>query len=357
MSASLPDLCVSPDCPIRDAVTLINRNAKGIALVTDAERHLLGTITDGDVRRALMENLSLESPVSELLTRKVERYVRPVTALTGTSESALLQLMHEHVIHQIPLLDAERRVVDLITLDELVGEEALPMQAVIMAGGFGKRLLPLTEETPKPMLPVGDRPLMERTIQQLREAGIRRVNVTTHYLPEKITAHFGDGAAFGVELNYVREETPLGTAGALGLMAAPSEPLLVINGDLLTRVNYRAMLAWHREHRADLTVAVRRFSMQVPYGVVDAEAGLVTAVREKPDVHFLVNAGIYLLEPSVYQFIEAGERSDMTDLIHRLLEAKRTVSSFLIHEYWLDIGKHDDYLRAQTDASEGTFDL
>ncbi len=357
MSAPLPDLCVGPDCPIRDAVTLINRNAKGIALVIDPERRLLGTITDGDVRRALMENLSLESPVSELLTRKVERYVRPVTALAGTSEAILLQLMHEQVIHQIPLLDAEQRVVDLVTLDELLGNEPLPMQAVIMAGGFGKRLLPLTEETPKPMLPVGDRPLMERTIQQLREAGIRRVNVTTHYLPEKISDHFGDGAAFGVELNYVREETPLGTAGALGLMAAPSEPLLVINGDLLTRVNYRAMLAWHREHHADLTVAVRRFSMQVPYGVVDADAGLVTAVREKPDVHFLVNAGIYLLEPSVYQFIEAGARSDMPDLIHRLLDAGRTVSSFLIHEYWLDIGKHDDYLRAQADASEGTFDL
>ncbi|HYR59422.1 MAG TPA: sugar phosphate nucleotidyltransferase, partial [Chthoniobacteraceae bacterium] len=157
--------------------------------------------------------------------------------------------------------------------------------------------------------------------------------------------------------NYVSEETPLGTAGALGLMEAPSGPLLVINGDVLTRVNFRAMLAWHREHRADLTVAVRQFSMQVPYGVIDADAGHVTAVREKPDVHFLVNAGIYLLEPSVYQFIETGTRSDMTDLIHRLIEAKRTVSSFLIHEYWLDIGKHDDYLRAQTDASEGTFDV
>ena len=357
MNAPLPDLCVGPHCPIRDVIKTINRNAKGIALVTDDERRLLGTITDGDVRRALMENLSLDSPVSQLLARKVERYVRPVTALVGTSDASLLQLMHEHVIHQIPLLNPDQRVVDLVTLDELLGNEPLPMQAVIMAGGFGKRLRPLTEDLPKPMLPVGDRPLMQRTIEQLREAGIRRVNVTTHYLPEKITDHFGDGAAFGVELNYVSEETPLGTAGALGLMAAPTEPLLVINGDVLTRVNFRAMLAWHREHHADLTVAVRHFSMQVPYGVVDAEGGHVTAVREKPDVHFLVNAGIYLLEPSVYQFIESGTRSDMTDLIHRLLEAQRTVSSFLIHEYWLDIGKHDDYLRAQVDAGEGTFDL
>jgi dTDP-glucose pyrophosphorylase/CBS domain-containing protein len=356
LSFSLPTICLIPSCAIREAIAAIDRGGKGIALIVDDATRLLGTITDGDVRRALLEGVSLDAPVSELLARKVEFYVKPVTATVGTSDAALLQLMHEHVIHQIPLLDADGRVAHLVTMDDLLDEE-LPMQAVIMAGGFGKRLMPLTEATPKPMLPVGDRPLMQRTIEQLRSAGIRRVNITTHYLPEKISDHFGDGAAFGVELNYVSEKKPLGTAGALGLMATPTEPLLVINGDVLTRVNFRAMLSYHREHRADLTVAVRRFSMQVPYGVVDAEGGNVTGVREKPDVHFLVNAGIYLLEPSVYDYIDSGERSDMPDLINRLLEAKRTVSSFLIHEYWLDIGKHDDYLRAQVDASEGTFDL
>jgi dTDP-glucose pyrophosphorylase len=351
------ELCLPPHGTIREALVLIDRGTRGIALVTDAEQRLLGTITDGDVRRAMLESISLDSPVSQLLARKADRYVRPVTAPVGTSEAALLHLMHEHVVHQIPLVDAESRVVDLVTMDDLVAdEEALPMQAVIMAGGFGQRLRPLTEDLPKPMLPVGDRPLMERTIEQLRSAGIRRVNVTTHYLPEKISDHFGDGTAFGVELNYVSEETPLGTAGALGLMAAPNEPLLVINGDVLTRVNFRAMLDYHRKHGADLTVAVREFIMQVPYGVVDADGGNVTAVREKPDVHFLVNAGIYLLEPSVYQFIEQGTRADMTDLIHRLLEAKRVVSSFPIHEYWLDIGQHSDYERAQEDVRIGKFE-
>ena len=354
---NFPDFCLPPDRTIRDAIATINRNRKGIALLTDAEHHLLGTVTDGDIRRAMLESISLDAPVGALLARKVERYVHPVTAPADASDATLLHLMHEHVVLQIPLLDPEGRIVDLATMEDLLGEEPLPMQAVIMAGGFGKRLRPLTEDLPKPMLPIGDRPLMERTIEQLRNAGIRRVNVTTHYLPEKISDHFGDGAAFGVELNYVSEETPLGTAGALGLLAAPNEPLLVINGDVLTRVNFRAMLAYHREHRAELTIGVREFIMQVPYGVVDAEGGNVTAVREKPDVHFLVNAGIYLLEPSVYQFIEPGARADMPDLIHRLLDAKRVVSSFPIHEYWLDIGKHDDYLRAQADASEGTFDL
>lgn len=351
MSACL-ELCLPPHGAIREALVLIDRGQRGIVLVTDSERRLLGTITDGDVRRAMLENVSLDAPVSQLLARKAERYSRPVTALAGTGDSALLQLMHDHVVHQVPLVDEQGRVVDLVTMDDLIDEPPV-MQAVIMAGGFGKRLRPLTEEVPKPMLPVGDRPLMQRTIEQLRGAGIRRVNVTTHYLPEKITGHFGDGAAFGVELNYVSEETPLGTAGALGLIEAPTEPLLVINGDLLTGVNFRAMLMYHREHRADLTVGVRQFIMQVPYGVVDAEGGNVTAVREKPDVHFLVNAGIYLLEPSVYQFIEPGTHADMPDLIHRLLDAGRVVSSFPIHEYWLDIGKHDDYLRAQEDVKSG----
>lgn len=357
MNVSPPDICLAPERTIRDAIATIDRNTKGIALVADSDQRLLGTVTDGDVRRAMLENLSLDSPVSLLLERKVKLYAQPVTAPAGTGDATLLELMQTHGIHQIPLLNADGRVVGLKTMGDLLGSEPLPLHAVIMAGGFGKRLLPLTEQMPKPMLPVGDRPLMQRTIEQLRDAGIRRVAVTTHYLPEKISDHFGDGTAFGVELNYVSEGTPLGTAGALGLMEAPSEPFLVINGDVLTRVNFRAMHAYHREHRADLTVAVRQFSMQVPYGVVDAEGGNVTAVREKPDVHFLVNAGIYLLEPTVYQFLKAGQRCDMPELIHRLLDAGRTVSSFLIHEYWLDIGKHSDYLQAQEDAREGTFDL
>lgn len=356
MSASLSSLCVTPQHTIRDVIATIDRNVKGIALVTDAERHLLGTITDGDVRRAMLEACSLDMPVSEILARKKESYARPITAPVDSDPAVLLQLMHDRVIHQIPLLDAQGCVVELVTMDELLGEDTLPLQAVIMAGGFGKRLRPLTADLPKPMLPVGDRPLLQRTIEQLRGAGIRRVNITTHYLPEKISEHFGDGAAFGVELNYVSEETPLGTAGALGLMETPTDPMIVINGDVLTRVNFRAMLNYHREHRADLTVAVRQFSMQVPYGVVDAEQGNVTAIREKPDVHFLVNAGIYLLEPTVYRYIESNQRCDMPELIHRLLDAGRVVSSFHIREYWLDVGLHADYLRAQADVKEGAFD-
>lgn len=345
---------VAPSDSIKETMTCIERNAKGIALVVDEERRLLGTVTDGDIRRAILDGASLDGRVSDLLARKAgSPYAEPVTAEIETDRGELLKLMQERKVRQIPLLDARKRVFDLITLDELLPRQVLPIQAVIMAGGFGTRLRPITEDLPKPMLRIGDRPLMERTIEQLREAGIQRVNVTTHYLPEKITDHFGDGRAFGVEIKYVTEDRPLGTAGALGLIEAPDEPLLVINGDILTRVDFRAMFDYHRKYHADLTMGVRQYDLRVPYGVVECKGSYVREFREKPMFQFLVNAGIYLLEPSAYHYIPRGQRFDMTDLIQQLLRNNRSVVSFPIVEYWLDIGQHADYRQAQEDIENG----
>jgi dTDP-glucose pyrophosphorylase/CBS domain-containing protein len=348
----LADFFISADATIRAAAVCIDRNAKGIALVVSQDRRLVGTVTDGDIRRAILAGTSLDLPVQRLLEQRVStRYPRPITACVGTPNVELVRLMNEHSVRQIPLLDEHGRVVNLAVLSDLVKEYELPLTAVIMAGGFGTRLRPLTEDLPKPMLPVGDRPLMEHILNQLRQAGIRRVNITTHYLPEKITEYFGNGQAFGVELNYVAEDRPLGTAGALGLMQPPIEPLLVINGDILTRVDFRAMLKHHREYHADLTVAVRQYGLQVPYGVIECDGPHVRQVREKPVVNFLVNAGIYLLEPVVCRYIPNGMRFDMTDLIQRLLDEGRPVVSFPVVEYWLDIGQHTDYERAQEDVA------
>ena len=276
-----------------------------------------------------------------------------MTAPAGADRSELLRLMRECVVRQIPLIDSRGRVAGVATLDELIPEQVLPVQAIIMAGGPGTRLRPLTEKMPKPMLPVGDRPIMEVIIGGLREAGIRRVSIATHYQPKKITDYFGDGEQFGVELNYVAEDRPLGTAGALGIMDRSNEPLLVINGDILTQVNFRAMLDYHREHGADLTMAVSKYDVQVPYGVVECEGQNVCRLREKPLLNFFVNAGIYLLEPLVHQYIPNGKHLDMTDLIEQLIDKGRTVVSFPIVEYWLDIGEHDDYVRAQRDVESG----
>jgi NDP-sugar pyrophosphorylase family protein len=213
--------------------------------------------------------------------------------------------------------------------------------------------MPLTQDLPKPMLPVGGRPLMEHIIEQLQHAGIRHVNVSTHYKAEKIIEHFGNGEAFGVDLQYVNEDRPLGTGGALGLMRPADETQLVINGDIFTQVDFRAMLSFHRENEAEMTVAVRRYEMQVPYGVVECEGARVSRLVEKPQAAFLVNAGIYLLEPSVYPFIPKGQRFHMTELIRWLLDAGRRVISFPIREYWMDVGHHGDYARAQDDVQSG----
>jgi dTDP-glucose pyrophosphorylase/CBS domain-containing protein len=342
-------LCVLPTGTLRDAITCIDSNQRGIALVVDQDRRLLGTVTDGDIRRAMLAGRNLEFPIIDILARKAETspYPRPVTAPVGTDSAVLLEMMHTMVIRQIPLLDESGRVGGLVTMSDLLPEQMLPLEAVIMAGGRGTRLLPLTEHTPKPMLPLGGKPIMELIINQLREAGIHRVNVTTHYESEKIRSHFGDGQNFGVDLKYVEEERPLGTAGALGLMAVPTAPLLVINGDILTQVDFRAMLEFHREHRADLTLGVRRYDIQVPYGVVECEDMLVRNLTEKPSLSFFVNAGIYLLEPSVHKHIPNGQSFNMTDLIQRLLEEGCPVVSFPIREYWLDIGRLSDYELAQ----------
>lgn len=347
MVSDLSILCVSLDSSIHQAVTQIDRNQTGIVLITDEDGKLLGTVTDGDVRRAILAGRSLDTPVSELLWHKDSFYSEPVTAPVGTERAILLQLMQERVVRQVPLLDIHGRVAGLVTLDELLPDQVPSLQAVIMAGGFGTRLHPLTEDMPKPMLPIGERPLMELIIEQLHHAGIRRVNIATHYLSEKIVDHFGTGQVFGVDLSYVNEDRPLGTAGALGLMEAPNDPLLVINGDILTRVDFRAMLSFHREHRADLTIAVRQYDVQVPYGVIECDGERVRQVSEKPLLKFLVNAGIYLLEPSVHTYIPKGLHFNMTDLIQCLIAEGRPVVSFPIVEYWLDVGQHADYEQAQ----------
>ncbi len=326
----------------------MNASRIGIALIVDAGQYLLGTITDGDLRRAILDNEDLDQPVSRHLDQKAgSLYAKPISAPVDADPADYLSLFQKHNVRHLPLLDSDGRVVGLAIPEDFLPIEVMPLQAVIMAGGSGTRLRPLTEEIPKPMLPVGARPLMEIIVDQLRDAGIQRVNIATHYNEEKITEHFGDGANFGIELAYVSEERPLGTAGALGLMDTPVETTLVVNGDVLTQVNYQAMLGFHREHEADMTVGVRRYEIDVPYGVVESEKAFVRRFREKPMLDLFVNAGIYLLEPEVYTHIENGEHLDMTELMQRLLDANRPVCSFPIHEYWLDIGRPADYERAQ----------
>lgn len=338
---------------LRDVVRSIDRYEKGITLLVDEQRHLLRTITDGDVRRALLDRVSL----TDTITAAIEQHpgfgaTRPVTAPLGATRSELLRLMRERALSQIPLLEESGCVAGLVTLADLIPSETSAMEAVIMAGGRGSRLAPLTAETPKPMLQVGDRPLLEHTLDQLRQAGIEQVRITTHFLGDRIRDYFGDGSKHGLNIDYLDETKPLGTGGALRLVDAKA-PMLVINGDVLTRVDFRAMLEFHTQHAAALTLAVRKFDMQVPYGVVNSEGPSVLEISEKPVHEFFVNAGIYLLEPMVLEHLPSDGHFHMTDLIANLLKKELPVVSFPIHEYWLDIGQPKTYEQANRDAAAG----
>ncbi len=347
--------CTSPDITIKNAIARIDRNGEGLVLVVDSKRRLIGTVTDGDIRRAILRGIDLNDRIETLFGDGIPRaHEKPITAPHDTPAVQLLRLMGEAVVRHIPMTDENGRLVALSLLSRFVQDRGLPLRAVIMAGGLGMRLRPLTRETPKPMLQVGDRPLLQRTIESLRGAGIRHINITTHFQAEKIEEFIGDGSPFDADVHYSHEDEPLGTAGALRQMRIDDDaPSLVINGDILTTVNYAAMLEYHREHKADLTVGVRHYTMTVPYGVVDCEGPLVREIREKPSVGLFVNAGIYLMENGVCRHIPEGRRFDMTDLIGVLIDEGHRVVSFPIHEYWLDIGQHDDYERAQHDVASG----
>ena len=349
-------LHVTRATPIREVIEVIDRSARlSLALLVDDGGRLEATITDGDVRRAIMHGLSLDAPTQTMLPIKARLpHPDPVTAPLGTDPATQLALMQERRVRQLPLVDPDGRVVDITLLTDLLPQEPQQMQAVIMAGGLGTRLRPLTDDLPKPMLPIGGKPLLEHIVGRLHDSGISQIVVTTHYLPQKIVEHFGDGHEFDVALEYVNEDQPLGTGGALGLIPRPSETLLVMNGDVLTSVDFEAMLAYHHEQDADLTLGVRRYGFQVPYGVVECDGGpQVLAVNEKPELSFFVNAGIYLLEPVVWSHVGEGTRLNMTDLIGRVIAAGLDVVSFPVLEYWMDIGRNEDYARAQFDVDAG----
>ncbi|HWR50099.1 MAG TPA: nucleotidyltransferase family protein [Bryobacteraceae bacterium] len=346
-SDRLERVLVATDAPISVALAQLDRAGTGALVFQDGNGGLAGLLTDGDIRRAILRGVPFDAACAKVATRE------PIRVTPDLSRAECLRLMNSYDVNHLPVVTADGILRGLLLRSDLMTEDDCVASAVIMAGGFGKRLLPLTEATPKPMLPVGDTPLLERTIRRLSEAGIRQVSVTTHHLSDRITGYFGDGAGFGVDINYIAEDHPLGTVGSLKRFPSAGGPILVINGDVLTGVQFRNLVAYHREQGADITVGVRRYELEVPYGVVECEGPYLRRVEEKPRLHFLVNAGIYMLDRSVLRYIPADQRFDMTDLLGKLLEAGRPVVTFPVVEYWLDIGRPADYEQAQRDLTEG----
>lgn len=351
----IESILITPLVTIKDAVEKIETAHKAVAIVVDDGRRLLGLITDGDVRRAILDDVDLALPVSTLLERRAQRFNQePISAPTTSTRAERIALMRRHTIRHLPIVRQNGVVVELETIDDILAGSSDDLTAVVMAGGFGTRLRPLTTHLPKPMLPLDGKPLLEHQVEQLRLAGIRKVRFTTHYRREQIADYFRDGTDFGVEIEYLEESHPLGTAGALGLVDEPPGPLLVINGDILTSADFGAMLAFHHEHHADMTVAVRQIVERLPYGIVEVDGVRLTRIDEKPRRRHLVNAGLYVIGPHALNLVPRdGSRFDMPDLIGTLAESGHRVVTFPIHEYWRDIGQPADYARAQADVQQG----
>ena len=339
-------VAVPPDTPLETAIGALDKGGLGIVLVTDADDVLRGTVTDGDVRRALLRHQTMDTPVSELMC------TAPQVADLNWSREKLLAVMESTRLLQLPVVDAGRRVVGIETLHGILDRKRLDNPVFLMAGGFGKRLYPLTQDCPKPMLKVGDKPILELILQGFADAGFHRFYISTHYLPEMIRNHFGDGSRWNVSIQYVHEDAPLGTGGALGLLPHDEIdlPIVLMNGDLLTRVDYRSLLDFHERHEGSATLCVREYEHQIPYGVIQSDGHRITQIVEKPVQRCFISAGIYMLSPELIRRVAPGERIDMPMLLEREIGAGHSVNMFPVHEYWLDIGRMEDFNRAQDEV-------
>jgi dTDP-glucose pyrophosphorylase len=326
---------------LQEAIRNLDESALQIILVVSAEDVLLGTLTDGDIRRALLRGLDMSATVDSLMTRE------PLVVPEGIAPKAVAQLMQMNKIHQLPVVDLCRRVVGLRVWYELQISRERPNLMVIMAGGLGTRLRPYTEGCPKPLLPVSGKPMLEHIIERAREEGFRRFVIAINYLGQMIEQHFGDGAPWQVHIEYLREKSPLGTAGAIALLdPRPDVPLLVSNGDVLTDIRYSELLDFHCRHGAAATMAVRQHEWQHPFGVVRTDGIEIVGFDEKPVARTHINGGIYALEPSSLDALEVGEHCDMPTLFNRLQDRGARTIAYPMHEPWLDVGREDDLERA-----------
>lgn len=338
---------LSPQAPLVDAVRAIEASRRRIAVVVDEAGRLLGTLTDGDVRRCLLVGGGLETPVSKAMNKE------PLSAPVGSADSYLLDLMRRGNIMAVPLLDSNGRFQQLVHLVDLMpsrqADDASGFEfAVIMAGGEGIRLRPITESIPKPMVDIAGVPLLERQIDRLAKAGIDRVYISVNYLSQVIEDHFGDGRDIGIDIRYLREQKKLGTAGALFLLPErPVRPIIVMNGDILTTSDFGSLLSFHEHHAAQITVASVDYHINIPFGVIYADGPYVKDLAEKPSQRYLCNAGIYAVSPEALDLLPAGEYFNMTDMVGACLGAGRAVSVFPLHEYWSDIGTPKDLENAR----------
>ena len=329
---------------IEKALSVIDSGAVKIALVVDTDNKLLGTLSDGDIRRGLLRKKTLNETIEDVYFKS------PTTAKKGSSREDLLRLCSINQIGQVPIIDDDWKVIDLFVIDDELSKKQRENNVVLMVGGLGTRLRPLTENTPKPMLYIGGKPILQTIVKGFVDSGFTNITMCLGYKSNVIKNYFKDGSDFGANIEYIVEEKRMGTAGALTLLDKKlNKPFFVMNGDLLTNVDYERMLYFHELHDSKATMCVREYDLEVPYGVVNVNNETIVSIEEKPIHSFFVNAGVYLLEPECVNLIPRGEFHDMPSLFEKMILNNQKTISFPIKEYWLDIGRMLDYERAKAE--------
>ncbi len=342
---------IQENTTIQEALRIIDKGAMRIAIVLDEDTRVIGTLSDGDIRRGLLNGLSLEDNIEHIY------YKEPTLANINDSKELIIQKAIRRQIYQIPIVDNDGKLVKIEELSNLLKTNAKNNRVILMAGGLGTRLRPLTENLPKPLLKVGNKPILETIIENFAKYGFINITISVNYKADMIKEYFGDGSKLGVNIDYVEESKRLGTAGALSLIKErPQEPFFVMNADLLTNVNFEHLLDFHMMEHSVATMCVREFDYQVPYGVIEMDGSRIVSIEEKPVHKFFVNAGIYMLSPQVFEYIPKNEFYDMPTLFEDIIKDRLKSISFPVHEYWLDIGRIDEFEKANKEFTE-VFDV
>tara|TARA_B110000008_G_scaffold275396_1_gene312773 strand:+ start:2849 stop:3898 length:1050 start_codon:yes stop_codon:yes gene_type:complete len=339
-------IILKPDDSMKTAIHLLESEALRIVMIADNDNVLMGTLTDGDIRRALIQHRDMDTHVSEIM------YKDPTTVFPDDSVEMSLAIMTEKNLLQLPVVDKKGKIVGLRTIKSSLDIKKYDNLVFLMAGGFGKRLQPLTNKTPKPLIRIGEKPILETILNQFIDSGFNNFIISTHYKAQMLKEYFGDGSKWNVNISYVYEENPLGTAGALGLLppGITDLPILIMNGDLLTKVNFKNLLEFHNKNTGVASMCVREYDLQVPYGVVNSNDNRVTNIIEKPIHKFFVNAGIYVLNPSILDSLDGKTYMDMPNFIQAQINNDLEVNTFPLHEYWLDVGHMEQLKQAQHDS-------
>ena len=342
---SIQDIIVNQDISIRDALKIIDNSSKQICLVVENEK-LIGTLTDGDIRRGFLNGLGLDSSIKSIVFRT------PTTCGAEDSKEKILKIAITNKLHQIPIVDNKGGLVGLEEVDELLKLKSRTNPVVLMVGGLGTRLMPLTKDKPKPMLKVGGKPILQTIVEGFARYGFTNITMCLGYKSNLIQNFFKDGKEFGINIDYIVEEEKMGTAGALTLIKKEfNEPLFVMNGDLLTNIDYGKVIDFHKNNNSKATMCVSKYDIKVPYGVINISNEEITSIQEKPIHSFFVNAGIYLIEPECIDIIPKGEFYDMPTLFERLIENNEKIISFPLNEYWIDVGRLEDFKKANNEYS------